>query len=77
MQFLASLLTNLAYVNPMSLAGWSVWLGLAGLLGAALYNWRAYQPKLDARAWGIFAALALGTFITTFFLGLEFSSGSA
>ena len=77
MQFLASLLNNLAYLNPMPLAGWSVWIGLAGLLGVALFNWRKYQPKLDARAWGIFAALAFGTFLTTLFLGLEFSSGSA
>ena len=77
MQFLASLLSKLAYLNPMPLSGWLVWLGLAGLLGVALFNWRAYQPKLDSRAWGIFAALALATLITTFFLGLEFSSGSA
>ena len=77
MQFLASLLTNLAYLNPIPLAGWLVWLGLAGLLGVTLFNWRAYQPKLDSRAWGILAALALATFITTFFLGVEFSSGSA
>ena len=77
MQFLASLLTNLAYVNPLPLAGWLVWLGLAGLLGVALFNWRAYQPKLDAPAWGVLAALAFATFITTFFLGLEIASGSA
>ena len=77
MQFLASLFSNLAYLNPIPLAGWLVWLGLAGLLGVALFNWRTYQLKLDARAWGIFAGLALSTFITTFFIGLEFSSGSA
>ena len=72
MQFLASLLSNLAYLNPMPLSGWLVWLGLAGLLGVALFNWRAYQFKLDSRAWGIFSALAIATFITTFFVGLEF-----
>jgi predicted membrane protein len=77
MQFLASLLSNLAYLNPIPLAGWLVWLGLAGLLGVALFNWRAYQLKLDSRAWGIFAGLVLSTFITTLFVGLEFSSGSA
>ena len=77
MQFLASLFSNLAYLNPIPLAGWLVWLGLAGLLGVALFNWRTYQLKLDTRAWGIFAGLALSTFITTFFIGLEFSSGSA
>jgi len=77
MQFLASLLTNLAYLNPIPLSGWLVWLGLAGLLGAALYNWREYQHKLDSRAWGILAGLALATLVTTLFLGVEFSSGSA
>jgi PAS domain S-box-containing protein len=77
MQFLASLLTNLAYLNPIPLSGWLVWLGLAGLLGVALFNWRAYQPKLDSRAWGIFGALAFVTLLTTLFLGVEFSSGSA
>jgi signal transduction histidine kinase/HAMP domain-containing protein/predicted membrane protein len=77
MQFLASLLSNLAYLNPMPLSGWLVWLGLAGLLGVALFNWRAYQPKFDSRAWGILAALAFITLITTFFIGVEFSSGSA
>jgi two-component system, OmpR family, phosphate regulon sensor histidine kinase PhoR len=77
MQFIASLLTNLAYLNPIPIAGWLVWIGLAGLLGVVLFNWRVYQPKLGARAWGILAAFAFGTFITTFFLGLEFSSGSA
>lgn len=77
MQFLASLLSNLAYLNPIPLSGWLVWLGLAGLLGVALFNWRAYQPKMDARAWGILGALAAATIVTTFFIGVEFSSGSA
>lgn len=77
MQFLASLLNNLAYINPISLAGWSVWFGLAGLLGAALYNWRAYQTKLDARNWGLLGGLFLATFAATLFVGLEFTSGSA
>src|SRR5258706_2243051 len=77
MQFLASLLTNLAYLNPMPLSGWLVWLGFAGLLGVALFNWRAYQPKLDSRAWGILGALAFLTIITLFCLGVELSSGSA
>ena len=43
MQFLATLLTHLAYLNPIPLAGWLVWLGLAGLLGFALFSWRKYH----------------------------------
>jgi len=77
MQFIASLLSNLAYFNPMSLAGWLVWLGLVGLLGVALYNWRAYQFKLDARGWGLIAGLAVVALITNLFIGVELSNGSA
>ncbi|HZM24393.1 MAG TPA: HAMP domain-containing protein, partial [Anaerolineales bacterium] len=77
MQFLATLLTRLAYLTPISIAGWLVWFGLAGVLGLALQNWREYQPKWSARAWVIFAALIVITPITTLFFGLEFSTGSA
>src|SRR4030095_9602322 len=77
MQFLATLLTRLAYLTPMSIAGWLVWFGLAGVLGLALQNWREYQPKWSTRAWVIFAALIVITPIATLFFGLEFSTGSA
>jgi len=49
MQFIASLLTNLPYLNPITLAGWLVWFGLAGLLGLALYSWRKYQTEWNTR----------------------------
>jgi len=77
MQFIASLLNNLAYLNSISLAGWLVWFGLAGLLGGALYTWRAYQLKPSARDWGFIIGFAFLTLLTTLFLGLEFSSASA
>ena len=77
MQFAASLLENLAYLNALPAAGWLVWFGLAGLLGLALAHWRKYQFKLDARNWGLTAALAFLTLFTTLFLGLDFSSASA
>jgi signal transduction histidine kinase/HAMP domain-containing protein len=77
MQFVPSLLDNLAYVNPIPLAGWLVWLGVGGMLGVSFYNWRTYQPKLDARRWGLLGVLIFLTFITTFFIGLEVSSGSS
>lgn len=77
MQFIPSLLDNLAYVNPIPLAGWLVWLGVGGMLGVSFYNWRSYQPKLDARGWGILAMLVIAAFGTAFFIGLEFSSGSS
>ncbi|MDQ3005569.1 MAG: ATP-binding protein [Chloroflexota bacterium] len=77
MQFLATLLTNFAYLNPIPLAGWLVWLGLAGLLAFALQNWRNYQPKWNRRAWLILAALIIVTPFAALFFGLEFSTGSA
>jgi PAS domain S-box-containing protein len=77
MQFLATLLTHLAYLNPIPFAGWLIWLGLAGLLVLALFSWRHYQPDWNARLWGILIALILAAPITALFLGLEFPSGSA
>ncbi len=76
MQFLATLLTHLAYLKPISLAGWLVWFGLAGLLGVSLFNWRKYQSEWNARAWGMLAALIFAAVITALFLGLEFTMGT-
>ncbi|HEU4746322.1 MAG TPA: histidine kinase dimerization/phospho-acceptor domain-containing protein, partial [Anaerolineales bacterium] len=76
MQFLRTLLDNLAYLNPIPLPGWLVWLGLAGLLGIALFNWRKYNLEWNARATWMSAALILATPFATLFFGLEFSTGS-
>jgi signal transduction histidine kinase/HAMP domain-containing protein len=77
MQFLATLLTQFAYLSPIPLAGWLVLLGLAGLLAFALQHWRKYQPEWQTRGWLILSALLLATPITALFLGLEFSVGSS
>lgn len=77
MQFLATLLTRLAYINPMPLGGWMVWLGLAGVLALALQNWRKYQTEWNTRSWVTLAALLVLTPFATLFFGLEFSIGSA
>ena len=53
------------------LAGWLVWIGLAGLLGLALYNWRTYQTEWNGRAWGTFGVLFAATILTALFLGIE------
>jgi predicted membrane protein len=76
MQFLRTLLDNLAYLNPIPLPGWLVWLGLAGLLGIALFNWRKYNLEWNARATWMLVALILATPFATLFFGLEFSTGS-
>jgi signal transduction histidine kinase/HAMP domain-containing protein len=76
MQFLASLLTKLPYINPTPLAGWLVWFGLAGLLGLALYNWRKYQTEWNGRAWGYFIVLLAAAVVAALFFGLEFSTSA-
>lgn len=77
MQFVATLLSNFAYFNPIPLAGWLVWLGLAGLLGFGLFSWRNYHPEWNARLPGILLALVFATPLTALFLGLQFPTGSA
>jgi len=76
MQFLATLLTDLAYLNPLSLAGWLVWFGLAGLLGVSLFNWQKYQAEWNGRAWLILAVLFVAAVFTALFLGLDFTTGA-
>jgi PAS domain S-box-containing protein len=77
MQFLATLLTQFAYLSPIPLEGWLVLLGLAGLLAFALQHWRKYQPGWKTRSWIVLAALIVATPLAALFLGLEFSTGSA
>ncbi len=72
MQFIATLLTRLAYMDAPSLAGWLAWLGLAGLFIVALSNWRAYHTKIAQRTVTSLIALTVLTPLTALFLGLEF-----
>jgi hypothetical protein len=53
-----------------------VWLGLAGLLGIALFNWREYHIEWTSRATWIFGVLLIATPLTALFLGVEFPAGS-
>jgi len=77
MQFLATLLNNLAYLNPIPLAGWLVWLGLAGLIAFSLLSWRKYHSIWNTRAWWIVFTLIFATPLTALFLGLEIPRGAA
>ena len=77
MQFLTTLLDNLAYLNPISLAGWMVWLGLAGLLLVLLISWRRIQPQWNSNSWGILGAFLIAAPLAALFFGLKFSTGSA
>ncbi len=76
MRLIASLLTSLPYFIPIPLAGWLVWLGFAGLLGLALYNWRGYQMKWTRREGGLFVALFTAAAIASLFVGVKFSAAS-
>ncbi|HET9914214.1 MAG TPA: ATP-binding protein [Anaerolineales bacterium] len=76
MQPVWTLLTKLAYLNPIPLAGWLVWLGLAGLLGVALFNWRKYHIEWSTRATWTLVVLVIAAAFTSLCLGVEFSTGS-
>ena len=77
MQFVTTILNGLAYFNSLSLAGWMVWLGLAGLLVVLLYSWRRYQPSWSSRNWGILIALIIATPLTALFIGLKLTAGNS
>lgn len=72
MQFHASLLTHIPYLNPIPLAGWLMWFGMAGLLGVALYSWRKYQIEWNARAWSLLGVLSAAQVVAALFFGVEF-----
>src|SRR5512139_1509482 len=76
MQSVDTLLGNQPYFNQLSMAGWMVWLGLAGLLVVLLVNWRKYQPAWEPRHWGILAALIVAAPLTALFLGINFTTGN-
>jgi PAS domain S-box-containing protein len=77
MQLIATLLDNLAYLNPISLAGWMVWLGLAGLLVVSLIGWRRYQPQWNPNQRGMLFTLILAAPVAALFFGLKFPAGGA
>lgn len=77
MQFVATLLNQLAYFETASFAGWLVWFGMAGLFAVSLYNWRNYHRKLTQRERWILFTLAVFTPIATLFIGLDFQSGAS
>ena len=77
MQFIVTLIGDLAYLNPIQIAGWLVWLGMAGLLGVSLMNWRRYHPAWDTTARGWLAAFLILSSLTALFLGVKFPTGAA
>jgi signal transduction histidine kinase/HAMP domain-containing protein len=76
MQFVTTLLGSQPYLNMLSLAGWMVWLGLAGLLVVLLISWRRYQPAWESHHWGIAAALIMAAPITALFFGINLTTGN-
>jgi signal transduction histidine kinase len=76
MRFVQTLLGSLPYLNPLSMAGWMVWLGLAGLLVVLLISWRRYQPAWDSRNWGILVTLIIAAPLTALFIGINITTGN-
>ncbi len=77
MTFLGTLLSSLPYINWPTLAGWSVWLILLGLILWLAYRWRSYNPAFKTNHWLGFAGLVLSVPLTTLFIGLQLTSGSS
>ncbi len=77
MDFIGTLLGGTYYMPAPSALGWLVWLLFLGLTGHALYRWRALQPPIKGRAWGIFLFLLLLVPLTNLFLGVRLPSETA
>jgi len=67
----------MAFPSLPTPVGWVVWLCLLGVLIYSLYYWRTLQPAWKGSSWGIFIVLLVLTPITSLFIGLRFSNGSA
>ena len=77
MSFIFTLLSSMAFPSMPTPVGWVVWLCLLGVLVYSLYYWRTLQPAWKGSSWGIFIVLLVLTPITSLFIGLRFSNGSA
>lgn len=77
MDFIGSLLGGTFYMPAPSLVGVLVWFLFLGLVIYALYRWRALQPSIKGRSWGIFIGLFIFVPVASLFFGFRLPSGSA
>jgi PAS domain S-box-containing protein len=77
MDFIGSLLGGTFYMPAPSLVGMLVWFLFLGLVIYALYRWRAVQPPIKGRAWGIFFGALFFVPVASLFFGFRLPSGSA
>ena len=77
MEFIDTLLSGTFYLPAPSALGWLVWFLFLGLTVYSIYRWRAFQPSMTGRFWGIFFVLFLSILLTNLFLGVRLPSGSA
>jgi len=77
MEFIVTLLDGAFYMPAPTLPGWLVWFLFLGLTGYVLFRWRALQPPIKERAWGIFLLLFLAVPAANLFLGLRIPVGAA
>jgi PAS domain S-box-containing protein len=75
--FIGTLLENSLYLPAPSLVGWVIWLLFLAFIVYAVYQWRAHQPPITLRFWGIFAGLFILTAVANLFAGIRLSSASA
>lgn len=78
MSFIGNLLSaGFFYLPTPSLFGWVIWFLFLGTTIYAIVQWRAYQPPLTGRFWGIFLTLVILVPITNLLAGIRLSSGTA
>ncbi len=77
MTFLGTLLIEQPYYSWPTLTGWGIWCILLILLLWMLLQWRQYRPSWKGRAPLTLLGLLLSLPLTTLFIGLRLSSGSA
>lgn len=77
MEFIGSLLDGMFRMTAPTPLGWVVWFVFVGLIGANLSHWRAFQPPVKDRFWGIFFGLFLLVPLFNLFLGIRLPAGAA
>ncbi|GAB4538582.1 MAG: hypothetical protein Fur002_02260 [Anaerolineales bacterium] len=77
MEFIFTLLTDIAFPAPPTALGWAVWFALLGMLAYTLYRWRGYQPAWQGREWVIFLGCFALIPLTNLFIGLRVTSAVA
>jgi PAS domain S-box-containing protein len=77
MSFIDTLLNGFLYLPMPSVAGWVIWFIFFGWIAFLLYRWRAFQPSITGRNWGVLLGLLLLIPLTNLLAGFRLASGAA